>query len=103
MSLIDRRVAKPTKVSRVLAHQTPVLSGGKGELFQVPEPDVADLVGTDGVDAPFPQPDGNGRCEILVKVELHARRENAFCVVRPSACAAVSSAIAASISSRHFA
>ena len=76
---------------------------GKDELFRVPEPDVADLVGTDGIDAPFPEPDGNGRGEILVEVEPHARRGNTFCVARPSACAAVLSAIAVSISSRHFA
>ena len=103
MPLIDRRMANPTKVSCILAHQSPALSGGKGELFRVPEPDVADLVGTDGVDTPLPQPDGNGWSKILVEVELHARRGNAFCVARPSACAAVSSAIAASTSSRHFA
>lgn len=103
MPLIDRRMAEATKVSRIFAHQAPALSGGKGELFRVPEPDFADLVGTDGIDTPLPEPDGNGRCEILVEVEPHARRGNAFCVARPSACAAVSSAIAASISSRHFA
>jgi len=33
MPLIDRRMANPTKVSCILAHQAPALSGGKGELF----------------------------------------------------------------------
>ena len=80
-----------------------MLFGGNGELLRVPEADVTDLVGTDGVETPLPQAHGNGRCEILVEVELHARRGNAFCVARPSVSVAVSSAIAASISSRHFA
>jgi len=68
MSSIDRCTAKPTKVSCIPAHQAPVFPGGNGELLRVPEPDVADLVGTDGVGTPLPQPDGNGRRKILVEV-----------------------------------
>ena len=81
----------------------PPLAGSEGELLSVPNPDMPDFMGTDGVHAPLSQRWTDGGRQILIEVELHARRAIASRIARPSAWAAMSSAISASISCGNFA
>ena len=82
-SLLNGVMTERTEVPRIAVHHAPPLSGGEDKLLLVPKPDGAHFMNTDGVHAPLPERDSNGGCQILIEVELHARRAIASCMARP--------------------
>lgn len=101
-ALLDSVTTERTEIPRVSADQAPALPRGEDKLCLVTEPDVAYLVGADGVHAPRPQRDSNRGRQVLVEVEPHTWPAIASCIARPSAWAATLSVISASISCRYL-
>ena len=84
-ALLDGIATKPPEIPSVGADQAPPLARGEGELLCVAEPDLTQFMGADRVHASLSQRNSDDRREVLIEVELHARRPTASCIVRPSA------------------
>ena len=97
-ALLDGIATKPPEIPCVGAHQASPMARGEGELLCVAEPGLTQFMGADRVHATLSEPDSDDRREVLIEVELHARRAIASCIARPSSWAPMSSAISASIS-----
>ena len=66
--------ARHGKVARIAGDETTPLGSGERELLAIGELHFSNFVGADRIDVPSTKPLSDSRGEILVEIELHARR-----------------------------